>query len=360
MLFTTSGIGGAEKRFFGLWHYLVTNKLCNCHLLINTELYNTFLQIAPIEINEYQTNITIWDSALALNKKPLQYVHNIIKNYTAPTDFIHLINTYSIYNFSNKSLFSFTESALTNVNFKGKLMYWHAFIKYDFIDVLDPIEYKNIQQKLFYKKNKISNTPGSYVDDAYKVPISFEKNQNKLVHLGRFDKAKRILRLLDAIPATEALLRQHHITDMQYVIIGYGQQQTAIEEKCKLLQEQGIHITTLSTLKPKPYLDECKITIGCQENNNYPSKALMECIASGCIPLVTDVGTTKMLAHPSFAYYLNHHFTNDSFAAQVLKIIQLSTPAFSTKAQAGFDYIWNNFSIEKMSTYYLNIYNSNQ
>jgi len=93
-----------------------------------------------------------------------------------------------------------------------------------------------------------------------------------------------------------------------------------------------------------------------QMRNNYPSKSLLEGIAAGNIPLVTDVGTTRLIARPEFSYYVPENFSADDIAGELLQILSLDETTLQEKMTAARTFISNNFTIQTSAAYYINLY----
>ncbi len=65
-----------------------------------------------------------------------------------------------------------------------------------------------------------------------------------------------------------------------------------------------------------------------------------------------------MIAKPEFSYYVPENFSAEDLANKVVEILSLSDEDFQAKSSLAVDFASSELSIDKMSDYYLELYNS--
>jgi glycosyltransferase involved in cell wall biosynthesis len=199
-------------------------------------------------------------------------------------------------------------------------------------------------------------TSNSFVDASFFPKVELTKKINRVVHLGRFHPGKRIDKFILALPEVDSLLKERGILDAEYIILGYGTLEEAFREMLVGYEYKDIKYKIYFTPNPQEELIFSRIILSIQEKNNYPSRALLEGMACGNIPLVTDVGTTRKIADPSFSYFLNPDFQAKDLAEKIFEVLSLEENEFQKKAKSAIRFVEDNFTIEKMSDYYFQLY----
>jgi glycosyltransferase involved in cell wall biosynthesis len=360
----TDNIGGAEKRFIELWQYLLQAGNSNRYNLViskqllannnNTAVINS-LDTCPAQVHVYDIGHAI--GIYAFQKKLYQFVCSI----SSRADVLHFIIAYPslIFNIRHKkTIYTLTESSLKNANIKGKISYLLNVLRAKKADVLDPLIHTQLSALFFFKKKSICLTPGSFVDYTVFTPLPWRDKKNQLVFLGRFFAMKQVISLLKAVPVIYKRLIDENIQGCEFIFIGYGPLQQQMNEILHTEAFKNLPVKIIQTNEPQQILNQSKIFFSVQLNNNYPSKSLMEAMASGNIPVVTDVGTTRNLAHPHFSFYVPEQFTANDVADAVINIYKEGENQQQQKAEMARQFIINNYSIAASAAYYENLYNS--
>jgi len=359
----TNVVGGAEKRLIELWAYLQQQNTMHLKLVISKDL------IAPTNangvlqeiVNRYKDDVFYFDidpaaGVYAFQKKLYQYVCSI----AGSSDVLHFIIGFPsliLPLHHKKTVYTFTESSLKNANLKGRIAYLLNILRAKHADILDPILHKKISRLFFFKRSKIHLTPGSFVNHQLFTPAA--EKENWFVFLGRFFAMKQVLELLAAVPAVCKRIEDEGIrSPFKFIFIGFGHLENQMREILETEEYKNLPVAIISTQNPEQLLNRSKIFFSLQLNNNYPSKSLLEGMAAGNIPIVTDVGTTRMLAHPDFSYYVPEKFTPGDIADRVIEILKLNPGEYHDKMTAARNFVINNFSIDASATYFKGIYNS--
>ncbi len=359
----TTCIGGAEKRFIELFCYLQKHEhRFDIKLIISKQLHDVVKGIPDLnevlqsfEHKIITFNINMNDSILHAQKE----LYRFVCAHTSPIDILHFVLSFPTYIFPlkhKKTVYSLTESSLKNVNIKGRILYLLNILRANRVDILDPVVHKKVCQYFHFKKKRIHLTPGSFVDTTTFKPENNYQKQNWFVFLGRFYFVKQVLELLHTLPEVCNRLNALGVKNYKFIFMGYGPLEQEIISIIQLPEYIHLPIELKKTNNPEGILAKSKIFFSLQLRNNYPSKSLLEAMAAGNIPLVTDVGTTRMIAKPSFSSYVPEIFTNNDIADQIINILTLDEKALLTKMKAARDSVINNFSIQSSAIYYSDIY----
>ena len=359
----TTGIGGAEKRFIELWCWLHENeKNFTFNLVISKQLHAALKQVPeiykvlqPLEKYIVTFNIDMNRSIFRSQKELYRFVCEL----TNGDDILHFILSFPTFIFPLKhirTIYTLTESSLQNVNIKARLLYLLNVMRAQYADILDPVVHKKIRRYFFFKKSRICLTPGSFVDTTVFKPANDEQKENHFVFLGRFFFVKQVIQLLQAIPELCRRLDVAGFDGYKFIFLGYGQLEQEMHSIMNQPEYIGLPVEIKMTNNPEEILAKSKVFFSLQLKNNYPSKSLLEAMAAGNIPLVTDVGTTRMIAAPEFSYYVPEHFSASDIATRLISILSLDDRAMQLKRRAARDFVTTNFAITNSAVYYSNLY----
>lgn len=362
-IITYHGIGGAEKRFIELCSYLQQKQRSfDFYMIMPEQLFaavkenqETYKLLQPWKNKVITYDIYMYGPILQFQKQ----LYRFICRHTTANDILHFVITFPSFVFPlkhKKIIYSLTESSLQNVNFKGKALYLLNVLRAKYIDVLDPSVHKKISSYFFFKKKKISLTPGSFVDTTIFKPADNYQKENWFVFLGRFFFVKQIVELLRTVPQLCEKLEASGIKNYKFIFLGYGQLEPEIQSIMALPEYKGLPVEIKKTNDPETILAKSKVFFSLQLRNNYPSKSLLEGMAAGNIPLVTDVGTTRIAAAPEFSYYVPEYFTATDIADQLIAILKLDEAELKSKMNAARNFVEKNFTIQASADYYTGLY----
>ena len=359
----TVNIGGAEKRFIEIWCYLQSlQQEFDLRLIISKQLHEVLLEqpVLYAKLRPYENRISIFEIDTSLPVIRFQKaLYEFVKKHSKKEDILHFILYFPTYVFPlqhDNTLYSLTESSLDNVNIKGRLLYLLNIFRSRYSDILDPVVHKQVQGYFFFKRKSIKHTPGSFTDTDFFKPAGNYQKSNSFVFLGRFFYVKQVVDLLKAVPAICEKLHEAGFHDFRFIFLGYGQQQ---QEMLEILQQpvyKNLPVEVRFSNAPEKILAGSKVFFSVQLRNNYPSKSLLEAMSAGNIPLVTDVGTTRLIADPAFSYYVPEQFSANDISKQLISILSLSREAQEEKMKAAREFVINRFSINTSAAYYLDLY----
>lgn len=139
-------------------------------------------------------------------------------------------------------------------------------------------------------------------------------------------------------------------------LLGRGELSDAINKKLESEAYEGLSIITKFEEQPYKILNTSKVFLSLQLYNNYPSKSLLEAMAAGNIPLVTDVGQTRWVAKPEFSYYIPEKFTSEELAKSITDIFKMDKDLWKEKIMAARQEVITNHTLSQMKDYYQEFY----
>ena len=359
----TAAIGGAEKRFIELYCYLKQQETeFDFNLVISEQLQQAIKHNKTIYriFQPHEQTVKLYSIDFDLPVIQFQKkLYSFVCEHTNKEDIIHFILSFPTYIFPlkhDRTVYSLTESSLGNVNIKGRILYLLNILRSKYTDILDPIVYEKVRKYFFYKRKRISITPGSFTDTDLFKPVDGYSKENWFVFLGRFFYVKQVVQLLQAIPEICKKLDAAGITGYKFIFLGYGQQEQEIQDIARSPEYKDLPVEIKMTNAPEEILAKSKVFFSLQLRNNYPSKSLLEGLAAGNIPLVTDVGTSRMIAKPDFSYYVPEHFSANDIATQLISILSLNEDSLQQKMKAARNFAENNFTIKASVKYYTELY----
>lgn len=350
----TEQIGGAEKRLAELWvalrrrstvpHKLVVSEPLRDHLGSMIEFGRTLddqradvvvhapgdapRRRALVRLGERQV-VDVWHAVMA-SPLSLGLVRPAATVFTVPIATTDLLNI------------------------KGKLAVQAGVAFADATDVLDPKLTTTLKKLLPWKSSAIHNTPGSQIDiDAYR-PLPHHEKRNVLVFCGLLSRAKNADRLLAALPELHARLTSAGVRDLSYVFLGRDTPELQFYERVRAMKNEPV--TARFEPNPAKVLSEAKVFFSVQPLTNYPSKSLLEAVACGALPVVTDVGDSRQIAHESFAHFIRGEFSAEDLVGPCLELLTMPTAAFEDRVARGRAFIAERFSLTAAVSYYQSLY----
>src|SRR5690606_33081397 len=106
------------------------------------------------------------------------------------------------------------------------------------------------------------------------------------------------------------------------------------------------------TSHPQEILQKSKVFFSVQKYSNYPSKSLLEAIACGTIPIVTNNDDVEYITHPDFTYLINEKLDHNEFVPNILEILNLNQKTYDGKVNSGRNFIEKNFSLHNNVKYF--------
>jgi len=227
------------------------------------------------------------------------------------------------------------------------------------IDILNPSQLEEFNNRFPFLSHNTTLTPQNFVNhDVYK-PVFPKKND--IVFLGRLSEGdtKNVIPFVRSIPQINKVLCKNNVQDFRFFILGHGVLANQVREI--LNHEAYKDIPVIFKYEPNPgeILARSKIILSLQKHSNYPSRSLLEGMSCGNVPIVTDVGETRLIAKESFSKFVSPEFTPTELAQSIQSVLSMDEPEFEEKANSIRTFIIENYSIRFQAQYYLDLYELN-
>lgn len=355
----STGVGGTEKRTIELWELFQARGWTNIHLVISRHSYRLLTRLPDLRylregnpsliILECHTPISFLPPIVRLALKapagsvfhyPLQalpFVHKLLgqrlmMSYTANTFFQHYAG-----------------------GVRRKLLFRMQASGAERIDVLNPLNFEQFKRRRS-TRDKVVLNPGSFVD-LDRFPAEAHK-QNWIAFAGRFAEGdpKNAIRFVDAIPEIHEQLAHAGVPDPKFVLMGDGVLESKMRAMLSEDRYRGIDVSIRFEQSPAEVLKYSKVFVSVQKESNYPSKSLLEALACGNLPVVTDVGETRLIAAPEFSAYVPENFSAQQLAAAIVSQFKLDHESWSSRVRTARDFLRHRYDISAHYDHYLRLY----
>lgn len=356
---TGAGVGGAEKRIFGLWLNL-QKRGAGFRLVTYQKMLDLLAATGEFAgFEQYRKNIEIIARPKGGIVEKSRLLRLFVTEKLSPGELLHFTMYFPLLlRLPNPVVFTDPISNAAHYGWRGKLVNYARILLADRTDVLDPRRGLDFQRKLFWKRGKIHVTSNTFVDPNRFQALAMSEKNDWLVFLGRFEPVKQVIGFARAIPAIYRVMLDQGIERPKFFILGHGALEDELRKVLDRTEFAGIDVEARYEPQPADILARAKVFFSLQKFTNFPSKSLAEALAAGCLPIVTDNGETRRLARPAFSFYVPEDFTDDMLAARVRDVYTLSDEAQQAKSSAAREFAAAELSIEKMTDYYLELYSA--
>lgn len=349
-------LAGVEKRLLGFWLYSQKNYNRDFYLVTTKILHQKFLDAPEFaEIKNYSDKI-IHIGVSESRSGSLKIVRDHLDKYRGKA-VMHFVLWYPL-NLSlkkDRTLYTFPGYDLSYLSPAKKAVLFSSFLRSKRSDILDPEIYKKMRKMFPFKKNSFSLTPNSVVN-VEEYTADFDNKENWIVFLGRFVEHKQILRFARAIPEIHRRLISNNIKNIKFYLLGSGEQEEELKQITGGESYKGIDIFTGFVFDPQTILEKSKIILSVQLYNNYPSRSLLEAMAAGNMPVVTDVGNTDLIAKPEFSAYVKRDFSPDDIAQAITGLLSTPETIQVQKMKKARQFVAENCRMENMAQYFYKLY----
>jgi poly(glycerol-phosphate) alpha-glucosyltransferase len=189
----------------------------------------------------------------------------------------------------------------------------------------------------------------------YEIYRPAEK-KNWVVFLGRLEAAKNALALVRLVPKIARYLLDGGIPLPRFFFLGDGEEAEDIRQLISGADYRDLNIVVGRIDVPHEILMYAKVFLSLQRTSNYPSKALVEAMACGCLPVITDVGESRMMADTSFARFVQSELDGDELAKAIAELIGLPEAVFNGLSEQAVDFAKRTFTVDAQASYFANLY----
>lgn len=255
---------------------------------------------------------------------------------------------------SHRTLYTVPNASLTQYNTAGLLDVYGGVLRSTRVDVLDPNVFTLLTKRFPWRRGSFSLTPGSYVDLTRFGPLPSAQRENAIVFLGLLSEEKQAPRLVGQIPELLRRLERGGVVAPQVWLMGRDAGETSVTRRVAELGDDRVR--AWEEADPARVLPHAKVFLSLQRSTNHPSKSLLEAMACGLAPVVTDTRDSHRSAPAHLAEYVPRDFSADDLARACLTILRRQNEAADAHTSAMRAFLARNFSIESMANYYQLLY----
>ena len=351
----THHIGGAEKRLIKIWLQLYVNHKEQLHLIISPELQAELLKTSEFAglmaaKDSVHTDLITADATESLNR-----LKKFADQLDEPALFHYVLLPPMIKSSKHKYLYTYPSSSFKKYNIKGLVSTWAGFIAADMLDILSPTIFRQVKTYLLWKSKNIHMTPGSFVDfDLYQAG-SFSARRNCVSFVGLLSFEKQADRIIKQLPELNKRLADMGYTDVSYKLMGRESSDFKVQE-LMTPEHEGLTLQLGFEPLPQSVLRSSKVFLSIQQADNYPSKSLLEAMACGALPIVTDTGNSEMIAPRKLTEYVPVDFSAEDMAKACAKIFAMNEADYLKRVSELKQFVEPRFSIEASLNYFKKLY----
>jgi glycosyltransferase involved in cell wall biosynthesis len=358
LVFPTTHIGGAEKRLLGFVEHELSRGNDRVRLVVSHELF-----AHAEKIPELRRVIAREQSGERLRFTGAR----IRRELPALLSWLHVRDPQAIFHYvlatpleyqrflSRRSVLTLPMSTLRLYNRNGVIGVIGGALLAGRTDFLSPTVRDECGRFLYPVRDRTRITPGSFVDTEAYAPRPFAEREDRLVFLGIFLEAKQAQRLAGCMGGLFAALRREGLDPSASFLGRDAPGERSVTAQLAELRP-GVVVETAYHPNPSEVMARGKVFFSVQRDENYPSKSLLEAMACGLLPLVTDVGLSREIASPDFAFFLPRDFTVDDLVGPVRQILTMDETEYTRRVDAMRAFLQERFSIEVMAAYYRGLY----
>lgn len=255
---------------------------------------------------------------------------------------------------SRRTLYTIPNASLGQYNKRGLVEVYGGVLRSTRVDVLDPLVFAQLTSRFPWRRESFSLTPGSYVDLDFFRPARATEKRNLILFCGLFSDEKQAPRLVDCIPKLLSLLDTAGFPDTKLIMLGRDPEGGSVSRRVAALRNPRVEARF--DPDPRPHLAAAKVFLSLQRSTNHPSKALLEAMACGCAPVVTDTRDSRLSAPDRFASYVPRDFSADDLANASVRLLRRPPAECDTHTTAMRAFLRERFSMTAMAGYYRQLY----
>ena len=351
------GVGGAEKRLAEIWLHLAP-RIANLRMMLRRTTFEQLLCRPDLAgLQRYRDRVTLVDTqaasypatmaafAPALWRLPRgSVVHHILQS----PPLLHRLR-------GHKVLLSWVGTTFPSVRrkFRDWLASAWAVADADLVDMLNPELVRSREWRPSLRRKLRLTVGGTFVDGQHFRPGA---KRDEVVFMGRIERYKNALAFVEAIPAIAERLAAAG-KRAAFRLYGWaGDQGDAVRRLLASPEYQALDVQWRETNDPAAALAPAKVFVSLQSPSNYPSKALAEAMAAGCVPVISDSGESRRMANPALARFVPEHFSSADLVNAVSELLTQDEEAFAQLSAAVRADALERFRIEPQADYFAALY----
>jgi glycosyltransferase involved in cell wall biosynthesis len=345
----THQIGGAEKRFLGLFVGLGPTD-ARVHLVASEELLRLARGSAELAALE-----TFGDRIVPFGRGPGQLQRAVLRAlWQCPDAVLHdvLVPPVLVHPLRlRRVVFTVPLSGLNLYSRVGRASVYAGALAAGRTDFLDQGVHDAVARRLPLRRSRFSVTPGSFVDTTLYAPRPFAQRQARVQFVGQLSSEKQAFRLVDALPEIDRLLKGRGLSVAFRLAGRESGEQPSIAARLSSLP-RTIDVQAGFDPEPRHALARSRVFLSLQRNTNYPSKALLEALACGALPVITDVADSRRMVPDGVAEWVPRDFGAAELATAIERLVRLSEAEHDERVARARAHLEQHFSFGPMAAYY--------
>ncbi len=357
-MISTDALGGAEKRFLGLFLHVRRQRAWPLELVCPRGLADRARNTQELaDVGRLGEGIHTFESGGGtIDRALVATVWRLARaDPGAIFHFVLLPPQLGLRLHASRTLFTVPLSDLSLYNWRGRSMVYVGCALAHRTDFLDERVRDAVAERLPWLAGRFRVTPGSYVDLDLFAPAEDGVRDGSIAFSGTFTREKGIYRLAEQLPEIDARLKALGHTSVRYLFMGRDSDAPPMTPILRALHPR---LDVSARLEPNPQrvLERASVFLSLQRQNNYPSKSLLEAMAAGCIPVVTDVGTTRKLVTEDVGFFVPRDFSVEDLVGACDAALSVAPAERARRIAAMRGLLRVRFSIEAMAQYYVRLY----
>jgi glycosyltransferase involved in cell wall biosynthesis len=221
------------------------------------------------------------------------------------------------------------------------------------VEILNP-ELQEYARSLYGRK-KVCLTRGFASHAQFMVGSDCGRRRDKVVFLGRFEEQKGVHYLIQSIPAiAEFAASQKRMVEI--CIVGDGTFKSELMDLSSRFSGGFVRLTVFETNEIVALLMNAKIFLSLQKYSNYPSQSLIEAMACGVLPIVTNTGASHLMLPEGYRYLISEAEVLVELPKAIFEILSLTEDDFDDSSRRISEHVKSRISDGTQANYYLNLY----
>jgi glycosyltransferase involved in cell wall biosynthesis len=347
-------VGGMEKRLSGLFLHLAERGE-DVRLVAPRALFEQLCASSEhAGLRQHIARLDLMDGEASLSRFRTHVEHILTRS---PNGVFHygLASPLRFHRSSSKrTLYTIPNASLAQYSRRGLLDVYGGILRSTRVDVLDPNVFSTLSRRFPWRRGSFTLTPGSYVDLNRFAPLPAAKKENAIAFLGLFSDEKQAPRLVEHIPALLQLLEEGGVSAPRIWLMGRDSGETSVTRMVAALGDP--RVKAWQEADPASVLPRAKVFLSLQRSTNHPSKSLLEAMACGVTPVVTDTRDSRRSAPDRLAEYVPRDFTGSDLARACLAILRRDSDALDARGSEMRSFLAQHFSLDATSNYYRFLY----
>lgn len=351
-------IGGTEKRMLELWERWVDAGRSDIHLVVSRHLFGLISQMPGLRhFREGHPQLVILEC-----RSPISFLWPLVRlalSKPSGTVFHYPLRGLPLLHrlLGQRVVVSYTANVFFELYAGGAVRRWLfrlQAIGAERIDVLNPLNAERFRQ-LRWARDRVVLNPGSFIDTAQYRPAPDQRDW--IVFSGRFvdGDPKNVMPYVAALPAIASALAGQGIRP-RFLLLGEGPLETQIRAVLATDAFRDLDVEVRFEPEPTRVLQHARVFVSLQKGSNYPSKSLLEALACGALPVVTDVGETRLIAPAEFSSYVSARIEPAELARAIAGLFALDAEERRRRVGLAREYLRSRFDIRTHDAYYTQLY----